>query len=134
MDNRNTVIANVVSINITVQFTAKLIIITNCVVFLLQVMREVNRQWCLLHPPNSTLTTIPPLLMAMFHRAVRPLLDYHSGCGGVLVLRWSHRILHEVTESTYFSYRPTAQARYNTLASYFTGVGSASRSAGETGN
>lgn len=97
-------------------------------------MREVNQRWCVINPPGETLTAIPPLLMSMFHQAVRPLLDYHSGCGSVLVLRWSHRVLHEVAESTYLSYRPTAQARYNSLANYFTGDRPAGRSAaGETG-
>ncbi|XP_064391895.1 NACHT domain- and WD repeat-containing protein 1-like isoform X1 [Halichondria panicea] len=89
-----------------------------------EVMQEVNQKWRPLHTPTSdthTLTAIPPLLTAMFHRALRPLLDYHSGCGGSLVLRWSHHHLHEAAVSAYLSYPPTAQARYNTLANYFAG-------------
>ncbi len=98
-------------------------------------MQEVNQKWRPLHTPTSdthTLTAIPPLLTAMFHRALRPLLDYHSGCGGSLVLRWSHHHLHEAAVSAYLSYPSTAQARYNTLANYFAG-GLLQRTADEAG-
>ncbi len=106
-------------------------------------MQEINQKWRPLHTPTThplhtptththTLTGIPPLLMGMFHRALRPLLDYHSGCGGSLVLRWSHHHLHEAAVSTYLSYPPTAQARYNTLANYFAG-GLLQRTADEAG-
>lgn len=92
-------------------------------------MQDINQTWRSLHslisivadPSPETLTSVPPLLWSSFHMALQPFLDYRLGFGGMLVLRWSHKLLEKVADNLFLSSGPKAHAVLNKLADYFGG-------------